>query len=145
MLHSVQHDSVCHSERSEESNFYLYPLSLLSYLFALFSKEMAITLPFLIFFFDYIALHRHNQIDHPSIPSFARRGQRGGKIKKPSASLRKGRQGVEKNFLTKEHEYISPSLTPSPYPPERGIKGRGKFPRPLWERAWVRGVFVSIL
>src|SRR3990167_7299798 len=54
MLHSVQHDSVCHSERSEESNFYLYPLSLLSYLFALFSKEMAITLPLLIFFFDYL-------------------------------------------------------------------------------------------
>ena len=50
----VQHDSVCHSERSEESNFYLYPLSLLSYLFALFSKEMAITLPLLIFFFDYL-------------------------------------------------------------------------------------------
>ena len=50
----VQHDSVCHSERSEESKFYLYPLSLLSYLFALFSKEMAITLPLLIFFFDYL-------------------------------------------------------------------------------------------
>jgi len=50
----VQHDSVYHSERSEESNFYLYPLSLLSYLFALFSKEMAITLPLLIFFFDYL-------------------------------------------------------------------------------------------
>lgn len=36
------------------NKFYLYPLSLLSYLFALFSKEMAITLPLLIFFFDYI-------------------------------------------------------------------------------------------
>ena len=59
MLHSVQHDSVCHSERSEESNFYLYPLSLLSYLFALFSKEMAITLPLLIFFFDYLIASRH--------------------------------------------------------------------------------------
>ena len=55
----VQHDSVYHSERSEESNFYLYPLSLLSYLFALFSKEMAITLPLLIFFFDYLIASRH--------------------------------------------------------------------------------------
>jgi Flp pilus assembly protein TadD len=36
------------------NKFYLYPLSLLSYLFALFSKEMAITLPLLIFFFDYL-------------------------------------------------------------------------------------------
>src|SRR3989304_1516869 len=36
------------------NKFYLYPLSLLSYLFALFSKEMAITLPLFIFFFDYI-------------------------------------------------------------------------------------------
>lgn len=54
MLHSVQHDSVCHSKRGEESKFYLYPLSLLSYLFALFLKEMAITLPLLIFFFDYL-------------------------------------------------------------------------------------------
>ncbi|MDO8140138.1 MAG: tetratricopeptide repeat protein [Candidatus Brocadiales bacterium] len=35
-------------------NFYLYPISLLSYLFALFSKEMAITLPLLLFFFDYL-------------------------------------------------------------------------------------------
>lgn len=36
------------------NKFYLYPLSLLSYFFALFSKEMAITLPLLIFFFDYL-------------------------------------------------------------------------------------------
>jgi len=96
----VQHDSVCHSERSEESNFYLYPLSLLSYLFALFSKEMAITLPLLIFFFDYLALHRRNQIDHPSIPSFARRGQRGGKIKSPPRPFAMGDAGEWKRIFS---------------------------------------------
>jgi tetratricopeptide (TPR) repeat protein len=96
----IQHDSVYHSERREESNFYLYPLSLLSYLFALFSKEMTITLPLLMFFFDYLALHRRNQIDHPSIPSFTRKGQRGGKIKSPPPPFAIGDTGEWKRIFS---------------------------------------------
>ena len=46
--------------KSLSSNkFYLYPISLLSYLFALFSKEMAIALPLLLFLFDYIMGSRY--------------------------------------------------------------------------------------
>ncbi len=43
------------------NKFYLYPLSLLSYLLALFSKEMAITLPLLIVLFDGIILRGGSQ------------------------------------------------------------------------------------
>ncbi len=38
---------------------YFYPLSLLSYSFALFSKEMAISLPLLLFFYDHIMGNRY--------------------------------------------------------------------------------------
>ena len=134
MLHSVQHDSVCHSERSEESNFYLYPLSLLSYFFALFSKEMAITLPLLIFFFDYITLHRRNQIDHPSIPSFARRGQKGGKIKSlPRPFARGDTGGWKRIFSQKSMNIFHPPLIPP-------IKG-GKVPAPLVGEGLGEGCF----
>jgi len=46
--------------------------------------------------------------------------------------------------LTKEHENVSPSLNPSHRSTELTTKPReGKFPRPLWERVWVRGIFIS--
>ena len=142
MLHSVQHDSVCHSERNEESKFYLYPLSLLSYLFALFSKEMAITLPFLIFFFDYIALHRRNQIDHPSIPSFARRGQRGGKIKSLPRPFARGDTGGWKRIFSQKSMNIfhPPLIPPIPSTSLRTGKG-GKVPSPLVGEGLGEGCF----
>ncbi|HHT9113741.1 MAG TPA: tetratricopeptide repeat protein [Candidatus Wunengus sp. YC65] len=121
----VQHVSVYHSERSEESNFYLYPLSLLSYLFALFSKEMAITLPLLIFFFDYLALHRRNQIDHPSIPSFAR-GDTGG---------------WKRIFSQKSVNIFHPPLIP-PIPSTSLRTGKGgKVPSPLVGEGMGEGCF----
>ena len=42
------------SDRHFHKYIYLYPLSLFSYLLALCSKEMAITLPFIIFLFDWV-------------------------------------------------------------------------------------------
>ncbi len=88
------------------NKFYLYPLSLLSYLFALFSKEMAITLPLLIFFFDYLAVHRRNQ--KPPLCPPLRMGNTGG---------------WKRIFSQKSMNIFHPPLIPP-------IKG-GKVPSPL--------------
>jgi len=51
----------------------------------------------------YITRHSCIQIDHPSIPSFVRRGQRGGKIKNlPCSSFGRRRYGEVKNFFKKK-------------------------------------------
>ena len=46
--------SYIQSNRHPNKYAFLYPISLLSYLIALFSKEMAITLPFIILLFDWV-------------------------------------------------------------------------------------------